>query len=86
MKDLVLSSFAPDVISLMFEEAEISYQQGNEVTLVVCNESICQCPGNPSKNKSLCYLCRRFARKMEKPYFKGHQGHPRQCICHRCHA
>ena len=66
MKDLVLSSFAPDVISLMFEEAEISYQQGNEVTLVVCNDSICQCPGNPSKNKSLCYLCRRFARKMEK--------------------
>ena len=71
MKDLVLSSFAPDVISLMFEEAEISYQQGNEVTLVVCNDSICQCPGNPSKNKSLCYLCRRFARKMEKLISKG---------------
>ena len=52
MKDLVFSSFSPDVISYLFEEAEISYMQGNEVTLVVCNDSICQCPGNLSKNKT----------------------------------
>ena len=71
MKDLVFSSFAPDIISYLFEEAEISYQQGNEVTLVVCNDSICQCPGNLSKNKILCYLCRRFAHQMKKRISNG---------------
>lgn len=71
MKDLVFSSFSPDVISYLFEEAEISYMQGNEVTLVVCNDSICQCPGNLSKNKSLCFLCKRFAHQMGKRISTG---------------
>jgi len=67
----VFSSFAPDVISYLFEEAEISYQHGNEVTLVVCNNSICQCPGNLSKNKILCYFCHRFACKMKRRISEG---------------
>lgn len=71
MKDLIFSSFWPDVISYMFEEAEKSFLRGNDVTVVVCNQSVGQCLGNIGKNKVVCHFCRSFAKKMVKLISKG---------------
>lgn len=54
--------------ALQLDEAIEQYHQGNNVTLIYCDETIGGCNENPQFNKSICKFCKWNQKRLQKKY------------------